>query len=113
MPQWLAFIESAQAQAGGAGQGPGILATLIPLVLIFGIFYVLIIRPQTKRMKQHKEMINNLEKGDEVISGGGLYARVTRVHEDSVNLELAEGVRVRAQRSSLQTVLPKGTINKD
>lgn len=110
MPHLLPLIGQAHAQAGGAPEGPGLLATLVPLLLIFAIFYFLIIRPQSKRMKQHREMVQNLEKGDEVVTGGGFYGRVTRVSEDSVTVELAEGVRVKAQRDSIQNVLPKGTL---
>ena len=111
MAQAFDWIGVAHAQAAGGGpQGPGFLATLIPLILIFVIFYVLIIRPQSKRMKQHREMVQNLDKGDEVVTGGGFYGRVVRVNEDTITVELAEGVRVKAQRDSIQNVLPKGTL---
>ena len=111
MAQAFDWIGVAHAQAAGAAQqGPGFLATLVPLILIFVIFYVLIIRPQSKRMKQHKEMVSNLQKGDEVVTGGGFYGRVVRVNEDTITVELAEGVRVKSQRDSIQTVLPKGTL---
>jgi preprotein translocase subunit YajC len=111
MAQPFSFIGLAHAQAAGGGaEGPGFIATILPLVLIFVIFYVLIIRPQTKRMKQHRQMVQNLEKGDEVVTGGGFFGRVVRVNEDSVTVELAEGVRVKAQRDSIQNVLPKGTL---
>ncbi len=111
MPQLLPLIGPAHAQAaGGAPEGPGLLATLLPLILIFVIFYFLIIRPQSKRMKQHREMVRNLEKGDEVVTGGGFLGRVVRVNEDSITVELAEGVRVKAQRDSIQNVLPKGSL---
>ncbi|MFP4561357.1 MAG: preprotein translocase subunit YajC [Thiohalorhabdus sp.] len=110
MAQTFQWIGTAHAQAGGAAEGPGFVATLVPLILIFVIFYLLIIRPQSKRMKQHREMVQNLEKGDEVITGGGFYGRVVRVNDDTVTVELAEGVRVKSQRESIQTVLPKGTL---
>ena len=111
MVEPFSLIGQAHAQAAGGGaEGPGFLVTVLPLVLIFVIFYVLIIRPQSKRMKQHREMVQNLGKGDEVVTGGGFYGRVVRVSEDTVTVELAEGVRVKAQRDSIQNVLPKGTL---
>ncbi|MFA9462279.1 preprotein translocase subunit YajC [Thiohalorhabdus methylotrophus] len=110
MPQSIQWISTAHAQAAGGAEGPGFVATLVPLILIFVIFYLLIIRPQSKRMKQHREMVRNLEKGDEVVTGGGFYGRVVRVNDESVTVELAEGVRVKAQRESIQTVLPKGSL---
>jgi len=111
MAQPFSVIGLAHAQAsGGAPQGPG----LLPNVILFGalilIFYFLLIRPQQKRMKQHREMVQNLDKGDEVVTGGGFYGRVVRVNEDTITVELAEGVRVKAQRDSIQNVLPKGTL---
>ena len=110
MAHTLQWITAAHAQASGGGEGPGFVATLVPLILIFVIFYLLIIRPQSKRMKQHREMVSNLQKGDEVVTGGGFYGRVVRVNDDAVTIELTEGVRVKAQRDSIQTVLPKGSL---
>jgi len=110
MAQPFSVIGLAHAQAAGGAEGPGFIATILPLVLIFVIFYLLIIRPQSKRMKQHREMVQNLDKGDEVVTGGGFYGRVVRVSDDAVTVELAEGVRVKAQRDSIQNVLPKGTL---
>lgn len=102
----LQWIGLAQAQsAGGGAQGPGFLATIVPLLLIFAIFYFLIIRPQTKRMKEHRQMVQNLEKGDRVVTGGGLHGQIVRVADDTVTVELTEGVRVKAQRDSIQSVL--------
>ncbi len=102
----MVWVGQAYAQNGGSSStGPGLLATLVPLLLIFAIFYLLIIRPQSKRVKQHREMVNNLEEGNRVITGGGLYGRVVQVNEDVITLELAEGVRVKARRDSIQSVL--------
>ncbi len=107
------FIEDAWAEGaaipGAAGEG---LAGMIPLVLIFIIFYFLILRPQIKRAKEHKQMVTALAKGDEVATNGGLMGRVTDVADDSVGVEIAEGVEVRMQKSAVSSMLPKGTLKK-
>lgn len=105
----LVGIGTANA-ANGAPQEPSIWVQLIPLIAILVIFYFLIIRPQTKKMKQHREMVSNVAAGDEVVTGGGLMGRVVKAQEDALLIQLAENVRVWAQRDSLQTVLPKGTL---
>jgi len=110
MVEPFSLIGLAHAQAEGGAQGPGLIPNLVLLGALVLIFYFLLIRPQQKRMKQHREMVQNLEKGDEVITGGGFYGRVTRVNDDAITVELAEGVRVKAQRDSIQNVLPQGTL---
>jgi len=102
------FISQAWAQSGGA-QGGGIESMLL-IVLMFGVLYFLMIRPQMKRAKEHKAMVEALQKGDEVISGGGILGRVTKISESYVTLEVAHGVEMVLQRSAIQVVLPKGTI---
>ncbi len=102
------FISEAWAQSGGA-QGGGIESMLL-IVLMFGVLYFLMIRPQMKRAKEHKAMIEALQKGDEVISGGGILGRVSKINENYVTLEVAQGVEMVLQRSAVQVVLPKGTI---
>jgi len=102
------FISQAWAQSGGA-QGGGIESMLL-IVLMFGVLYFMMIRPQMKRAKEHKAMIEALQKGDEVISGGGILGRVTKISESYVTLEVAQGVEMVLQRSAIQVVLPKGTI---
>ncbi len=104
------FISQAWAQsAGGATQGGGIESMLL-IVLMFGVLYFLMIRPQMKRAKEHKAMIEALQKGDEVVSGGGILGRVSKISEGYVTLEVAQGVEMVLQRSAVQVVLPKGTI---
>jgi preprotein translocase subunit YajC len=104
------FISQAWAQsAGGAAQGGGIESMLL-IVLMFGVLYFMMIRPQMKRAKEHKAMIEALQKGDEVVSGGGILGRVTKLNENYVTLEVAQGVEMTLQRSAIQVVLPKGTI---
>jgi len=105
----LVGIGAAHA-ANGAPQEPSIWVQLIPLIAILVIFYFLIIRPQTKKMKQHREMVGNVSAGDEVVTGGGLMGRVVKAEDDALLVQLGENVRVWAQRDSIQTVLPKGTL---
>jgi preprotein translocase subunit YajC len=102
------FISNAWAQSGSP-QGGGIESMLL-IVLMFGVLYFMMIRPQMKRAKEHKVMIEALQKGDEVISGGGILGRVTKISESYVTLEVTQGVEMVLQRSAIQVVLPKGTI---
>jgi preprotein translocase subunit YajC len=102
------FISSAWAQAG-AGQGDALL-TFHPLILIFVVFYFLLIRPQQKRQKEHKAMVEAVQAGDEVVTAGGLLAKVTAVGEQFASVEVADGVVLRVQRHTIGSVLPKGTI---
>ena len=103
------FVSTAFAQAtsplGGAG---GELQAFLPLVLIFVVFYFLLIRPQQKRAKQHKEVLGALRRGDKVITGGGIFGTVNKlVNDQEVVLEIAEGVRVRVLRATIQEVVTK------
>ena len=104
------LISQAWAQsAGGSPQGGGIESMLL-IVLMFGVLYFMMIRPQMKRAKEHKAMIEALQKGDEIVSGGGILGRVTKISEAYVTLEVAQGVEMVLQRSAVQVVLPKGTL---
>ena len=102
------FISEAHA-AGEAGQGDP-LTSFLPLIIIFVVFYFLLIRPQTKKAKEHKLMVEALAKGDEVVTNGGLLGKVTNVGDNFVDLELAEGIVVKLQRHAVGSVMPKGTI---
>jgi preprotein translocase subunit YajC len=102
------FISDAWAQAEPAAQ-PNLLGGLLPLIIIFVLFYFLLIRPQTKRAKEHKQMVAALQKGDEVVTGGGILGRITDVEESFVSLEIAQGVQIKVQRSSIASLMPKGT----
>lgn len=107
------FATPAYAQAGAA-PGGDLLTSMIPLVLIFIIFYFLLIRPQQKRAKEHKNMVENLRRGDQIVTAGGIVAKVTRVKEDEeIEAEIAEGVRVKIYRSTITTVLSKSEPAKD
>ena len=83
---------------------------MLLIVLMFGVLYFLMIRPQMKRAKEHKAMVEALQKGDEIISGGGILGRVSKLNESYVTLEIANGVEIQIQRSAVVVVLPKGTI---
>jgi preprotein translocase subunit YajC len=95
--------------AAGSPQGGGIMAFL-PLIVIFVIFYFLLIRPQQKRAKEHREMVAKLGKGDEVVTSGGMLGRVTDMGENYLTVEVADGVAIKVQRQAVTQVLPKGTI---
>ncbi|MDG2535364.1 preprotein translocase subunit YajC [Sphingomonas sp. HITSZ_GF] len=104
------FITPAYAQAAGAAQANpmgGVLG-LAPLVLIFIAFYFLMIRPQQKRMKELQNAVNAVKKGDQVVTGGGLIGKVTKVDENEVELELGPNVKVRAIKATLTSVKPAG-----
>ena len=96
------FISNAYAQAAGAAPAGGSsLMQLAPLALMFVVLYFIMIRPQMKKQKEHKAMIDALGKGDEVVTAGGLMGRITKVAESSVSLEVAAGVEVQCQRSAV------------
>jgi len=105
--EWL--IPSAWAQAAGGAQ-PNAFLQLLPLILIFVVFYFLLIRPQAKRAKEHKAMVAALAAGDEVVTSGGILGRIVETGEQFLTVEIAEGVRVKVQRHTVSSVLPKGTI---
>jgi preprotein translocase subunit YajC len=105
---WL--ISTASAQAQGAPGQTGALMQFLPLILIFVVFYFLLIRPQTKRAKEHREMISALEVGAEVATNGGILGKVTALSDQFVPLEIADGVHVKVQRHTVAQVLPKGTL---
>ena len=100
------LVTPAYAQAaGGAG---GAFASFIPLILIFGIMYFLLIRPQQKKLKDHQAMVANLRRGDQIVTQGGLIGKVTKVKEDNeVEAELAQGVKVRVVKNTVAQVLTK------
>jgi preprotein translocase subunit YajC len=103
------FIADAMAASGQAASEPGF-GSLIPLVLIFVIFYFLLLRPQMKRAKEHKKMTESLAKGDEIVTSGGLLGRVTKLDESFITLEVAEGISVKVQRNAVGSLMPKGTL---
>ncbi len=88
-------------QGGAAGQGAGGFGGLIPIILMFVIFYFLLIRPQQKRNKEHQAMIGNLKKGDRIITNGGIYGRITGMDESTLTVEIADRVRVKVVRANV------------
>jgi preprotein translocase subunit YajC len=105
------FINSAFAQAaGGAQQEPSMWVTLAPLILIFAIFWLLLIRPQQKKVKEHRAMVLALQKGEEVITAGGVVGRIVELDDAMVTLEIAPDVEVLVQRAAVTQLLPKGTL---
>jgi len=103
------FISDALAAAPAAEPQSDALMQFLPLVLIFVVFYFLLIRPQTKRAKEHKKMVEGLSKGDEVVTNGGLLGRITEVGENFVQVKVAENVEVKVQRQAVANLMPKGT----
>jgi preprotein translocase subunit YajC len=103
-----AFAQSAPAAAAGGAEST--LLSLLPLVLMFVVLYFIMIRPQMKRQKEHKAMLDALAKGDEVVVGGGVIGRISKLGDSLVHVEVAEGVEIQVQRPSIVQVLPKGTF---
>jgi preprotein translocase subunit YajC len=104
------FISSAFAQTSAGGDMQSSVMSMLPLVLMFVVLYFVMIRPQMKRQKEHRTMIEALAKGDEVATSGGLLGRVTRMGDAYLGVEIANGVEVQVQRTAVVQVLPKGTI---
>jgi preprotein translocase subunit YajC len=103
------LIPSAFAQTPTLGGDAGLMGFL-PIVLMFVLLYFLMIRPQMKRAKEHKTMVEALQKGDEVITGGGVLGRITKVSDAYVTVEIAPNTEVSVQKAAVQTLLPKGTL---
>jgi len=106
------LISNAYAQAADVGQtvATGGLASFLPFILMIAVLYFLMIRPQMKRAKEHKSMVDALSRGDEVITGGGIAGKVTEVGDNFVQVEIAANTVVAIQKQTITTVLPKGTL---
>lgn len=105
------MISTAYAQAAaGAAEQPGALAQLMPLLVMFVVIFFLFIRPQMKRAKEHREMLSQLQKGDEVRTQGGIVGRIAELGENFVRVEVAEGVNIAMERHAIDRILPKGTL---
>lgn len=106
------FISSAYAQTAAAAgaEAPSTLMSILPLVLMFVVLYFVMIRPQMKKQKEHKAMVDALAKGDEVVTAGGVLGKISKLGEHYVGIEVATGVEVQIQRNAVVQVLPKGTI---
>lgn len=104
-----AHAQTAPAPAGQAG-GADLFTGMLPIILMFVVLYFLMIRPQMKRQKELKQMIDALAKGDEVVTVGGMLGKITKVGESYLTLEVAEGVELQVERTAVAKPLPKGTI---
>ena len=103
------LIASAWAEGGASPASAGLM-DFVPLIVLFAVFYFFLIRPQTKRAKEHKALISNLAKGDEIVTNGGLMGRVKDLGENFLLIEIASGVEVKIQRHAINSVMPKGTL---
>ena len=106
------FISDALAEAGAAAEQPDILASLILPIGLVVLFYFFLIRPQSKRQKEQRQMIADLQKGEEVITSGGILGKITKINDDFIILEIADNVTLRIQKNAVQTLMPKGTIKE-
>ena len=104
-----AFAQTAPAASGG-GDMMSSLASMLPLLLMFVVLYFVMIRPQMKRQKEHKALLDKLSRGDEVITSGGIAGTVAEIGDNFVTVEVADGVKVRVQKGAVGNVLPKGTL---
>jgi len=104
------LIPVAHAQAAGAPSAPSMMSTLLFPIILIAIMYFLMIRPQMKRQKEHRAMLDKLSRGDEVLTNGGIAGTVTDIGENFITVEIASGVQVRLQKGAIANVLPKGTL---
>lgn len=102
------FISPAMAQ--GAAQAPNPIMSFAPLIILIVIFYFMLIRPQMKRSKEHRQMLGALSKGDEAVTSGGMAGKITNIGENYISLEVSDGVTIKVQKASVTSVLPKGTL---
>lgn len=107
------LISDALAEGAAAATPEAGFAGFIPLIVIFVLFYFLLIRPQTKRAKEHKKMTESLAKGDEVLTNGGIIGTVADLNETFITLEVADGVKLKVQRQAVASLMPKGTLKSD
>ena len=108
------FISDALAEgpAAAAGAQQGGLGALVPFLVLFVVFYFFLIRPQSKRVKEHKRVIESLAKGDEVQTESGIMGKITDLNENVVKLEVADGVQIKVRRQAVQMVMPKGSLKE-
>jgi preprotein translocase subunit YajC len=104
------LISSAYAQASGAASQSDTLLTFLPMIAIFVVFYFLLIRPQQKKQKEARAMLDSLEKGNEVVTAGGVLGRIVKLDEQYVTVEVAPNTQMVVQRGAISQLLPKGTI---
>jgi len=107
----MSFLISTAHAAPAAAQGPSLMVNLLMIAVFIGIFYFLIWRPQAKRAKEHRSLIESLGVGSEIVFAGGLMGKITKLDGDFAVVELSRGVDVKIQRASVISVLPEGTLN--
>ena len=105
-----AFAQTAPAAAAAGSDMQSTLMSMLPLLLMFAVLYFVMIRPQMKKQKEHRSMIDALAKGDEIVTAGGLLGKVSKIGDAYLSVELASGVEVQMQRQAVVQVLPKGTL---
>ena len=103
---------AADSVSGAAAQHGSMYSTIIMMAAIFAIFYFLLIRPQSKKAKAHRELVSKLGMGDEVVTNSGIYGRITAVDDAHMHLEIADNVVIKIQRQAVSTVLPKGSVTE-
>lgn len=107
------LISNAWAQqAAPAGAGEPSFLGFLPLIILFVVFYLFLIRPQMKRQKEHAKMVESLVKGEEAVTNGGLLGKITEVGENFVKLEIAKDTEVKVQKQAIATIMPKGTMKQ-
>ncbi|MGA0032956.1 MAG: preprotein translocase subunit YajC [Burkholderiales bacterium] len=104
------LVSPAWAQAPAAGAQGGGIESILLILAMFAVLYFLMIRPQMKRAKEHKAMVDGLQKGDEVVTAGGMLGRISKIDDQYVTVAVAENVEIQLQRGAIQVVLPKGTL---
>ncbi len=104
------LISSAYAQAAGGSSQTDMLTSFLPMIAIFVVFYFLLIRPQQKRAKEARELLTSLEKGNEVVTSGGMVGKIAKLSDQYVTIEIAPSVEVTVQRAAVTQLLPKGTL---
>lgn len=108
----MLLISDAMAQSATPSPG-GEYGMFIMIAIFFAIMYFMIIRPQQKRQKEHRKLIGSLAKGDEVVTSGGVMGKILKVGENSLTIEIAEGIAIKLQKGSISSVLPKGSLKHD
>jgi len=104
------FDNAIYAAAAGGQQAPSLLGGFLPILIIFAVFYFLILRPQQKQHKAHKQMVEAMQVGDEIVTNGGLLGKVTKLDDQFLGVKIADGVEIKLQRHHVARVLPKGSM---
>lgn len=104
------FIADAHAQTAPASGGGAGMLELLPLLVLFAVFYFFLIRPQMKRQKEHRQMVEALAKGDEIVTSGGIAGRITDMSDTFLTMEIAKGIEVKVQKQAVGAILPKGSL---